>query len=113
MQWILATLIVSMVLVALVVYFDDGEDDSSDEDKYRDIVRHKSARGRIKEKESNLSRILVHLEKYDEVSNSDIGSLLGVSESTVTRYFDELEARGEVRQIGDVGRGVVYKKIHR
>ena len=44
-------------------------------------------------------------------TNNDVEKLLGISDATATRYFEELEQEGKVRQIGDTGAGVYYEKI--
>lgn len=44
-----------------------------------------------------------------ELSNSDIREALGVSASSVARYMDELEKEGQVEQVGDTGRNVIYR----
>lgn len=44
------------------------------------------------------------------VFNDQVQSALGVSDATATRYLDELEQAGEIKQVGTTGRGVVYKK---
>lgn len=42
------------------------------------------------------------------VTNNDIEKLLGVSDATATRYLDELEKEGRIRQIGTTGQSVHY-----
>jgi hypothetical protein len=37
--------------------------------------------------------------------------MLGIPESTVTRYFDELEKEGKIKQIGKTGRDVAYELV--
>jgi len=43
------------------------------------------------------------------VSNEEIREYLGVSRRSVIRYLDELEKEGKIEQVGDIGRGVVYR----
>ncbi len=45
------------------------------------------------------------------VANNDIETLLGVSDATATRYLDELEKEGKIRQVGQTGRYVYYEKV--
>ncbi len=59
-------------------------------------------------KERRKSMLLKHLKDRGELTNSEAQELLGVSDSTVTTYFDELEQEGEVVQVGKTGRGVYY-----
>jgi len=46
-----------------------------------------------------------------EATNNDIEKLLGVSDATATRYLDELEKEGLIKQVGKTGASVYYKKI--
>ncbi len=45
------------------------------------------------------------------VKNDDVQRLTGVSDATATRYLDELEKEGLIRQVGVVGGYVYYEKI--
>ena len=64
-----------------------------------------------REKEENKRKILELFESRQRVANNDIETLLGVSDATATRYFDELEKEGLIRQVGKIGRHVYYEKI--
>jgi predicted HTH transcriptional regulator len=46
-----------------------------------------------------------------KVTNNDIEELLGVSDATATRYLDELEKEGLIKQVGKTGNAVYYEKI--
>ena len=48
-------------------------------------------------------------ETREGVSNEEIRKHLGVSRRTVVRYLDMLEREGKVEQVGDIGRGVIYR----
>ena len=66
-----------------------------------------------REKEENERKIM---EFFDGASdkravNNDIENLLGVSDATATRYLDELEKEGRIRQVGKTGRYVYYEKV--
>lgn len=63
------------------------------------------------EKEENKKRILGILETQSPLTNNHIEQLLGISDATATRYLDELEKEGKVRQVGKTGRHVYYEKI--
>ncbi|MFC1730654.1 winged helix-turn-helix domain-containing protein [candidate division KSB1 bacterium] len=52
--------------------------------------------------------LLKHLGDRERLTNDEAQKLLGVSDSTITTYFDELEEEGEVVQVGETGRGVYY-----
>jgi predicted HTH transcriptional regulator len=60
-------------------------------------------------KKENLEKIREFMINKDKVTNNDIEDLLGVSDATATNYLQELENRGEIRQIGSTGRSVHYK----
>lgn len=60
-------------------------------------------------KERRKSMIIKHLRERGELTNNDIQELLGVTDRTVVRYFDELEEEGMVVQKGESGRGVHYE----
>jgi Fic family protein len=59
-------------------------------------------------KERRKGMLLKHLKDRGELTNSEAQELLGVSDSTITLYFDELEEEGSVIQVGETGRGVYY-----
>jgi hypothetical protein len=63
------------------------------------------------EKKKNLEQVLGLIEKQGKVTNNDVEKMLGIPESTVTRYFDELEKEGKVRQVGKTGQNVFYTKM--
>ncbi|GEM_PF-2055432 len=63
------------------------------------------------EKEANKRAILGLLETQGPLINNHVEQMLGIPESTVTRYFEELEHEGLVRQVGKTGPGVYYEKI--
>lgn len=48
-------------------------------------------------------------DKRKKISNSDIRKALGVSAATATRYMNELEKEGKVKQVGKVGHAVTYR----
>ena len=64
-----------------------------------------------KEKEKNKKEILEYFNNHQEVKNDDIQVLLDVSDATATRYLQELEDKGVIRQVGDKGGYIYYKKV--
>ncbi len=64
-----------------------------------------------REKGENKKKILVLFNSRDTVTNNDIEALLGVSDATATRYMDELEKEGAVRQVGRTGKHSHYERI--
>ncbi|CAN5647719.1 hypothetical protein BH23PAT1_BH23PAT1_1430 [soil metagenome] len=63
-----------------------------------------------KTKNKNKARIIQLFESRQVITNSEVRDLLGVSSRTTVRYLDELEAEGKVKQIGNTGRGVGYRR---
>jgi predicted HTH transcriptional regulator len=61
-----------------------------------------------KKKAENKKKILDFLRKNEKVVNNDIEKLLDVSDSTTTRYLDELEKENKIVQIGTTGNAVYY-----
>jgi len=64
-----------------------------------------------KEKAEHKQKILELLASRQKVSNNDVQKELGVSDATVTRYMEELEKEGKVRQVGKTGQSVFYEKM--
>jgi len=64
-----------------------------------------------KVKEGNKQQLLEFFASAQQVTNNDVEKLLGVSDATATRYLDELEKEGKIRQIGKTGKHVYYEKI--
>src|SRR3989344_4126618 len=61
-------------------------------------------------KTENKEKILraLHSSPEGKITNNDIEKLLGISDSSATRYLDELEKEGRVRQVGETGHAVYY-----
>lgn len=66
-----------------------------------------------KEKAESRRKILAFFcaSETGKITNNDIEKLLGVSDATATRYLDELEKEGLIRQVGKTGNAVYYEKI--
>ncbi len=58
-----------------------------------------------REKAEHLAKINSLIRANKRITNNDVEKLLGISDATATRYFEELG------QIGDTGAGVYYEKI--
>jgi len=58
----------------------------------------KSTQIQITAKEENKDRIITYLKENKEATNNDIEKLLKVSDSSATRYLDELEEEGKIEQ---------------
>lgn len=64
------------------------------------------------EKEQDKERIYGLLETNTPLTNEHVRMMLDIPESTATRYFEELEKEGKVRQVGRSGPGVYYERIN-
>ena len=60
-------------------------------------------------KNANKEKTLVLLRERGEASNEQIREHLRVSRRSAVRYLDALEREGKVEQVGDIGRGVIYR----
>lgn len=58
----------------------------------------------------NLKKIEAFIADKGKFTNDDLESLLGVSNTTVGRYLEELEQAGKIKQVGETGRSVYYIK---
>jgi predicted HTH transcriptional regulator len=64
------------------------------------------------DKEKNKAKILDAFISRGRMAQDSVMDILDVSEATATRYLDELEHEGYIRQLGgDTGRGVYYERI--
>lgn len=64
-----------------------------------------------KEKQEKKEKILNELQNKQKITNNDVEKLLNVSDATATRYLDELEKQGKIKQIGKTGKHVYYEII--
>jgi len=64
-----------------------------------------------REKVANKEAILGLLETQGKLTNNHVEMMLGISDATVTRYLEELEQEGKVRQVGDTGADVYYEGL--
>ena len=73
-------------------------------------VKNLNKKARDKKEERKV-KILETLENAPSgrIRNDDVESMLGVSDATVTNYFDELEKEGKIIQVGKQGQGVYYE----
>jgi len=66
---------------------------------------------RFEEKEDKKQKILNFIAQKGKITNDEAESLLGISDKTAERYFNELEKEGKIKQAGKIGRGVFYSKV--
>ena len=64
-----------------------------------------------KKLKEDLLDFLDFIESQGQITNDQIQQMLDMSDATVTRYLDELEKEGKIRQVGQTGRSVYYEKI--
>ncbi|MDP3996951.1 MAG: FaeA/PapI family transcriptional regulator [Candidatus Andersenbacteria bacterium] len=62
-------------------------------------------------KENILAQVMAYAREHGGVSNDEVQKATGVSDATATRYLEELELRGKLKQEGNTGRGVRYEVI--
>ena len=68
-----------------------------------------SLRERQTEEKKRNKRVVMEMFKTEtQVTNDQVQSLLSVSDSTATRYLDELEKEGKITQHGTTGHEVYY-----
>lgn len=79
------------------------------------VIVYQSARRKgVEEKKGKILELLTlrgAQGKKAKITNNDVEKLLGVSDATATRYLDELEKQGKVRQVGERGRFVYYEPM--
>ena len=61
-------------------------------------------------KKENFQKIEAFMAQKEKFTNDDLQDLLGVSDTTIGRYLDELEKEGKIKQVGKTGIGVFYTK---
>jgi len=68
-------------------------------------------RARQDRKEEGKKMILTLFKEKEQITNSDVERLLGVSDATATNYLEELEQEEKVRQEGATGKYVFYTSV--
>ncbi len=100
---IVSVVIATIALIGLGAYQLLGKDN-----KPMDVPVSKQT----EEKEHNKQAILDLMESGNQpLTNEHLRQMSGVSEATATRYLDELEKEGKVKQVGKTGAHVFYEKI--
>ena len=59
-------------------------------------------------KEKAKEEIINIIKEKGKISNKDITEALKISEATATRYLDELEKDGKIKQVGETGKYTYY-----
>ncbi len=65
----------------------------------------------IEEKQKNLEKVLELARAKGEISNDHVEHAPGISDSTATRYLEELASQGKLQRIGQRGKYVIYRPI--
>ncbi len=68
----------------------------------------------MEKKAINLAKLKIHIKgigKGVKISNDDVERLLSVSDATATRYLDEFEKEGLIKQQGKTGKYTYYSKL--
>ena len=64
-----------------------------------------------REKKRGKEAILEILKTQSPLTNNQIEQLLGVSDATATRYLEELEKEGRVRQVGQIRKNITSTSL--
>lgn len=75
----------------------------------RNLVKRIKEFKKIIDPETKENTILDFLKTNQKITNNDVEKLLKVSDSTATRYLDNLEKAGKIVQVGPEGRAVYYR----
>jgi len=101
----LIVFIVGIMVGAGVVWFWLAKIQKGGEKEMPELIRRQAEK-----KQQHKQKILKLLEKKGKIVNDDVEKLLGVSDKTAQRYFNELQSEGKIKQIGETGKGVHYTK---
>ena len=63
-----------------------------------------------KKKQQNKLKILEYAQKHKRLTNDVVEQITGVSDATATRYLEELEQQGKLKQIGS-GKHTYYQIV--
>lgn len=99
-MWIVFIIVFVLIIAMIVLYYrvrDEGD------------IREKADEKIQEGQEIKKQKIVAFLKEKGEIRNNDVEELLDVSDATATRYLDELESEGKIKQVGEEGRAVYYK----
>ncbi|MEX0877807.1 MAG: DeoR family transcriptional regulator [Candidatus Spechtbacterales bacterium] len=100
-------------VVATVIYGGFKYRNITDEEGNKPGFLRRGIVGRRQEKKKhNVQKLKEYINDKKEVTNNEVEKLLNVSDSTATRYLNELKDEGVIEQVGDTGRGTYYRKIN-
>src|SRR3989344_5197989 len=72
------------------------------------VVGNTAKQERVKKK---LEKIIEVLNMKEKITNDEVEKLSHVSDSTATRYLEQLEKQRRIKQSGRTGKGVSYSKM--
>lgn len=107
----MAWLLVAILTLTLLLVLSSKVRGKTKEKISQSIGIYKFALERSVHKQRNRQKVLDLLQKKIELTNEQIRKSLRASDRSAVRYMDELEKMGKVKQIGTIGRGVIYKLI--
>lgn len=62
-------------------------------------------------KRKKLEKILEVLNTKEKITNDEVEKLLHISDATATRYLEQLEKEGKIKQEGRTGKSVSYSRM--
>lgn len=98
----------AIVFIAAITWLLISDSDS----KVSAKDRQKALTEQVEKHRANIAKVLNMAQISDKITNNDIEQALGVSDSTATRYLQELEEQGKIEQVGKEGRAVFYRGKH-
>ena len=114
MNYFLLSLIIISLLIFVFLYksrYLNTKDKTKEDDSVKIVGEGLSQYQKELQgiKENRKSQILELFKTKKELTNNDIEKFLGVSDATVTRYFDELEKEGVIEAFGESRRATKYR----
>jgi len=100
MSFVVGLAIGIAIATVLIILFFDGKKNSQ-----KNIYRTSEKAEKLRE----LAKIIAETDQ--KITNDFVQDRLNISDATATRYLDELEKEGLIKQIGDTGKHTYYKKI--
>ena len=114
MNYFLLILIIIFLSIFVFLYksrYSNTKDKAKEDDSVKivgeGLSRYQKELQKVKE--GRKSQILELFKTKGELTNNDVEKFLGVSDATVTRYFDELEKEGIIEAFGDNRRATKYR----
>ncbi len=97
----LLLILILIIIIFFLIFFRE---------KIKKVIIYRGSKQK-EEVEERKKKILELLKEKDKITNDEAQKLLGVSDATATRYLDELEKEGKIKQVGKEGRFVYYEFV--